>query len=867
MNKEKTKKLAIAAVAVVMAGSMVLPLAACGDTGNGGEAGYVPNTDKLETGYVPNFDAEGKLAYDDGITLRMNVGYQNDNNPARIEFNEKELKVGVTLPDGEAYASGDLKPAWAAASKELGIEFEEAFQNLDNEAQLNTPIQGGQMGNYDLITSSAAAMTQNTDALLNITPYLDYMPNYKHFLDSNPALYYSLTSDFGDSGNAMYYMPYFDGFNDIEKYALAEKTWLADLLSADDIALAAETTTFADQAKAKKAAGAGKASVESYMGKTGNWEVDATDPDDVSKLVKAKIDYDAALAAAKSTTGGLGAAINAAKGSAYTGESGNIVDIMNDVINTTNGAVTGGQLTKILQEYIDVAYTLDGAAYANRADVFNSVSAAWDVDLMVAAMRCVVASPSLVGESGGKLENLYGLAARQGTTQRRTDLTAMAGELYGIRGMESRYEYTYLDAEGEIQDARLSAETYELVDNFSDFTAEGLLYTGDGKEAAVQGNRDTSAGASPLFMHDYSQTQTTAGFDLTDKEDYNVAPIVTPVSKWDVDNDGTHETIMRFTESWRSVKNTGFCISKDGVQNNPQRLSAVLAFIDYLFSNDGQLVMTYGAQSTNGNEDPNGWWYADKATDVTLEDVAEQVSITTSDGQTNYSEQWAIKPEYETQYFVYKNEVYVSMVDYVRAIPKLTDDTLNLFLGEEINGFRLGNESQTNQSAGYSYTNFARYIMGATFPIGNKDQGFEYQCTAQCALDGAGIVSQALASGAIKHVTLSLADGQSMWYMIAPTSFALDSSQQSFLSGSQQTLISGTYFRNSSSGATSNVMLDMALYGLGSSGTYTNTSQNRHNTGAEVVAWLTSETVGLTERIDTLRSAWLQTAVAFGLVG
>lgn len=841
----KTKKIAFAAIAVVMAGTFALSLGACAP-----QSSDDPSAD-LEAGFIPNVDGEGKLDYAEGTVLRMNVGYQNKNNPARIEFNENELKQTVTLPDGNQYSSGKLKPAWDAAGKELKITFEEAFENLDNEAQLETPIQGDQMGNYDLITSSAAAMTQNTDVLLNITPYLDYMPNYKHFLESNTALYYSLTSD-TDNG-AMYYAPYFDGFNDIEKYALAEKTWLVDVLNATADDLAKVTTTYAQQATAKKADGS-KAVIESYMGTKGSWEVDATDPDDATKLVKAKVDYDAALAAAKSANG-LGAAISAAKGSAYTGESGNIVDIMNDVINATNGTVTGGQLTKILQEYIDVAYTLDGAAYENRADVFNSVSAAWDVDLMVAAMRCVVASPVLVDEPEANIANLYGLAARQGTTQRRTDLTAMAGELYGIRGMESRYEYTYLDANGNIKDARMNAETYDLVDNFSDFAAEGLLYIG---ESPVQGARDTTQGPSPLFMHDYSQTQTTTGFKKADYAEFNVAPIVTPVSKWDTDDDGTHETIMRFSESWRSVKNTGFCISKDGVRDNPERLSAVLAFIDYLFSNDGQLVMTYGAQSTNGNEDPNGWWYADKATDVTLEEVAEQVPG---------SEQWTVKAEYETEYFVYKNTVYKSMVDYVRAIPALTDDTLNLFLGKEINGFRLGNESQTNQAAGYSYTNFARYIMGATFPIGNKDQGFEYQCTAQCALEGAGIVSQALANGAIKHVTLSLAEGQSMWYMIAPTSFALDGNQQAQLTSDTQTYISGTLFRNSSSGNISNVMLDIAMYGLGSSGTYTGTSQNRHGSGADVVAWLTSANVGLAERINILSTAWLQTAFYFGLRG
>ena len=847
MNKEKTKKLAIAAVAMVMAGSMAFSITACQPKAPGPDG---DGTGDYEQGYAPKLDADGKLDYAEGTELRMNVGYYNSDQTkaARMTYNSSELTTKVTLPDGKDYSSGSLKPAWQAMQDELKVKFTDVFQNNNNEEQITLPKNDGTMNEYDLITSSAAAMTQNTDVLLNLEPYLDVMPNYKHFLDSNPALYYSLTSN--TTNGDMYYAPYFDGFNDIEKYTLAEKNWLDDVLNASDEDLAAVTTTFAGQgAKKGSEVDATKASVRSYMGTKGSWEVDSTDPDDVTKLVKAKVDYDAALAAAKSANG-LGAAISAAKGSAYTGDSGNIVDIMNDVINATKGDVTGGELIKILQEYIDVAYTLDGAAYENRADVFNSVSAAWDVDLMVAAMRCVVASPALIGEDVANIGNLYGLAGRQPSTQRRTDLTAMAGELYGIRGMESRYEYLYIDDEGTIQDARLKAETFDLVDRMSEMVDEGLLYIG---ESNVQGARDTSKGPSPLFMHDYSQTQTTTGY--TD-ETYNVSPIVNAVSRWDTDDDGSHETIMRFTESWRSVKNTGFCVSKAAVANNPDKLSAVLAFIDYLFSNDGQLIMTYGAQSTNGDTNPNGWWYADKATDVTLEEVAEQVEG---------SEQWTIKAEYETDYFVYKNTVYKSMVDYVRAIPKLTTANITLFEGGEVNGFKLDGVV-TNQTASYSYTNYARYIMGATFPIGNKDQGFEYQCTAQCALDGAGIVSQALANGAIKHVTLSIAEGQSLWYMIAPTSLALDSNQQANLTNDEQSMFTTYYFKNSSDTKTQtrNVMIDIAFSGLGASGNYTNTNTPYHKTGAELTAWLVS--AGLETRINIFRQAWEQTAIYFGII-
>lgn len=882
MNKQKTKKLAFAAVAVVMAGSMMFSLAACTPTGGNGGNGngndpagdYIPDTSHLEQGLIPTF-ANGKLSYTDGTELNINAG-NNSGTGQGIGFGDGELLTAVKLPDGNEYETDDLKPAWAALSEEMGINFVNKYTNKDSNKQLTDAITAG-ITQYDVITASAAAMTQNTGYLLDLSDYLDFMPNYKAFLEANPAVYYSLTSD---SQGSMYYAPYFDGLNDIEKYVLAEQTWISDLLTATDSQLNAETTTFAAQAAAKNDAitdtdangtditiSGTSASVESYMGETGSWEVDTTSLDGNS-VVKGKVDYGAALAAATSESSALGAAIVAAKGSAYTGKSGNIVDIMNDVINTTNGAVTGGQLTKILQEYIKVTYTVGGTAYTNIADVFNSVSALWDVDLLVAISRCAVSSPTLLGASASNLSNIYGIAARRATTQRRVDLTAFVGELYGIRGMESRAEYTYIDKDGVLQDARADAETYELMAQFSTLATEGLLFIGGYSLDQDNAGHDPSVGISPLFMHDYSQTQTVGGF--TD-DDYNMSPILTSVSHWDTNGDGERETTMRFTESWRSVKNTGFCVPIESVRNNANKLSAVLAFIDYLFSNDGQILMTYGAQdTTNNSANPNGWWYADVATGVQLEDVAERVSITTLDNQTNYSDQYQIKPEYESQYFIYKNTVYKGMVNYNRAIPKITTANETFFSGGEVNGIEVndGSSNKLNASA-YNYTNYARWVIGTTLPIGNKDQGFEYQCTADCALEGAAVVSQALLNGTIKHVKLALDAGESMWYLIAPTSFMLNTDQQSTINSAKQSVISGQYFLNNSKTDVSsrNALIDLIFYGF---------DTNRQIIGSETLgripengeAYVTLlNSAGLEERITIYKNAWRQTALYFGLIG
>jgi len=68
--------------------------------------------------------------------------------------------------------------------------------------------------------------------------------------------------------------------------------------------------------------------------------------------------------------------------------------------------------------------------------------------------------------------------------------------------------------------------------------------------------------------------------------------IMVPVAMW---FDGTEGGVfMRFTESWRSVKTDAWAISKAGVEANPGALDKALALIDYAYSPEGQILMSYG---------------------------------------------------------------------------------------------------------------------------------------------------------------------------------------------------------------------------------------------------------------------------------
>ena len=851
MNKKK--KIAIAAVSLVMAGTMALGIAGCvgGGTGTGGGGGGSVVTPKL--------DEDGKLTYAAGTELRLNIGYQKKNQPAGLAFTTTDLSGKSLLADGKEYGVGNLKPAWQGLQDKLGIKITDSFKNLGSGEQITDPITSKTINKYDAISGSIEEIGKQSSEFINIAEYLDYMPNYKAFLEAYPVTMYSLTGN--TSTGAMYAAPYFDGNDDIEKYALMNYLLVEKILDND---YSAGTASYKQQLDAKKGPAANSATdaykalgadstkpyATAYM--TDDYTIETTDPTDPDAKKTVTVSVKPSVAYTQATTSGTplyNAVYEAAGNVAYenTGHSGNIVDLQNWAITKSQGNVTGNQLAKILREYIKVAYTIDSnAAYSEGklSDVFLSVSAAWDVDLLVGLCRAAITDPG--SSQNGDLQQ-YGISGRQTTTQRRIDLVALAGELYGVRGMESRYEYTYLNEDGDIVDARSDEKTYELLNNMSNLAKEGIIYVGglkqvekDGKktyEATTMSSSNT-AGDRTLMMHDYVQTQTSAGLDTTNygKDKYYFAPIVNAVSKWDTDGDGTHETTMRFTESWRSVKNTGFAIPKAAIGNNSDKLSAILTLIDYMFSNDGQILLTYGPQSTvnevvtapsgsnPGVYKADGWWYAEESS-LALNTVVDSTKTIAAYGKV--PAQYVLKDEYKDKCFIYNGKVYEGIEYSGRRIPELTEANKALYHGESIKlqltsgtsaAIKVTSGNLKIQEIKNNFTNYARYIIGTTLPVGNKDQGFEFQATSECGIDGALTVGKAIANGTIKHVKLAVDENESYWYLTVPTMLPLTKADQDELGGQVQNNISAKYFLNKNAvDQISNIAIDMVLYGFGSS--------------------------------------------------
>ncbi len=478
------------------------------------------------------------LVFAQGTILRMATGYNKPN--TGITFDADTAKDGITLANGKTYHAGDLKPTWEELQVRLGMVFEDKFTGAGSATNEYKYWQD-RLGEVDMVAGSASQLTESGVAgnLVNIAEYLDMMPNFKAYLETNPIVRLSITGD--TSTGAIYFSPYFDGVNDIERMPLMRTDWVKALLNGSG------------EFSAEASHNLGAAVYTPYMPTSGKVEIEVVKADG-SAVEKISKDYD---------------------------KAGNIVKIMNDAL--ASGTVSGVQAVNMLRKYIDEAY---GGYYGeNRADLFIGQNAAWDADELVALLRCVVANPQTLNGT----DNVEGLFSREDdNNQRRVDMFRFAGTLFGVRGLESRQDYLYVGTDGKLHDARQEEATYVALERMNALVDEGLISQSfvDMSKESTKTMLQNDLG----FMHyDYNQTQTVYNETvLQEGEQYRA--VMVPVARW---NDGS-EKFMRFTESWRSVKTDGWAISKAGVGDDQNKLYAALKLIDYAYSYEGQVLMSYG---------------------------------------------------------------------------------------------------------------------------------------------------------------------------------------------------------------------------------------------------------------------------------
>lgn len=481
-----------------------------------------------------------KLEYANGTLLRMAVGYNSAK--TGIAFDAEIAGSGVTLADGKTYNTGDLKPTWQQLETVLKVKFEDHYQG--NNSTKEWEYWKERLNEIDMVSGTASTLTENGTAgkLVNIAEYLDSMPNFKAYLEKNPIVRLSITgSTTGSSKGAIYFSPYFDGVNDIERMPLMRTDWVSKLLDGEG------------EFTASASANTKTPVYTPYMPTSGKVEVEVVKKDG-SGVEKVTKNYD---------------------------KAGNIVQKMNDA-----GAMSGVDAVNMLRKYIDEAY--NGYYGTTRSDLFCGQNAAWDADELVALLRCVTSNSQTLNGT----DNINGLFSREDdNNQRRVDLFRFAGTLFGIRGLEARQDYLYVGNDNKLHDARQEASTYEAIAKMHDMASEGLI-SKSFIDTAKESSSTMLENDLGFMSYDYNQTQTLLNqTKLQADQGEKYMAVMVPVAKW---NDGTGDKYMRFTESWRSVKTDGWAISKAGVGDDKNKLNACLSLIDYAYSPEGQILMSYG---------------------------------------------------------------------------------------------------------------------------------------------------------------------------------------------------------------------------------------------------------------------------------
>ena len=539
----KTMKKLLALLLVVM---MVASLAACGSKIDVDQY-QAPAQPQAPAAAAAPAEAGGdeapaapaELTYAEGTVLRMATGYNSTK--TGLSLDAEVAGEGITLADGVTYHAGDLKPTWVEVEKVLGIKIEDKYQG--NSAANEFDYWKERMGDVDMVSGTATKLSEYGEqgVVVNIAEYLDQMPNFKAYLEANPIVRLSITGN-TDTG-AIYFSPYFDGVNDIERMPLMRVDMVQKLLDGEGEFTAEQSNQTAAPV------------YEPYMPLSGKIDIETVKLDGSGTEIVTK-DYDA---------------------------YGNIIAKMNEA-----GSVDGVAAVNMLREYIDKTY---GGYYGTeRSNLFCGQNACWDADELVALLRCVVANPQTLNGT----DSIQGLFSREeNNTQRRVDMFRFAGNLFGVRGLESRQDYLYFAVDGSLKDARQNPETYKALESMNAMAQEGLISINfmQNAEGKTKQYLENDSG----FMHyDYNQTQTLYNdpsqgvFDEGEK----YMAVMVPVARW---YDGTEGgNYMRFTESWRSVKTDGWGISAEGVKGSPDKLNAALKLIDYAYSPEGMILMSYG---------------------------------------------------------------------------------------------------------------------------------------------------------------------------------------------------------------------------------------------------------------------------------
>lgn len=511
------------------------------------EEKQVVENENSEKSVTNQSDENKQIDLSKNIELKFNLAYGNKSRT--MTYNQSSP---LTLSNGEVVTAGMLKPMWSSIEKKFNSSFRDvSIQDSRANDMINTESTGdfsgaNIYGGNSIASELMAYGAQGKFVNLNDLMEKGYMPNFKAYLDANPNVRKAITAYDG----GIYHIPYIAEIGNIARTICIRESWVTKLL---DVASAPydENTSFVTYIKPYFIGD--KTRVGSYGG--------TVSPKDGITITK------------KTTE--------------------NIVQIQNDL-----PVKNGKTLTEALVSYIKRNYD-----YEKPSDLFIGDKAAYDVDEMIALFRAIKANALYLTD--GKSSEVWPFFTRQ--SNYREDLLRFATWYNGYRvhGSDSYESRWFIDKDGKLEYTYSSPEMYEILSIFSDWQAEGLLYS-DFFDLANKGNfrstlygTDSSSTPHYGFMtYDWIASTTSPSLN---KDIIVILPPVAPVNGvW-----------QYYIDNSRVIKPDGWAISVAGsTQEEIERASIVM---DYFFTKEGNMLQNYGLlddiDSPDGYLGPDGKKY------------------------------------------------------------------------------------------------------------------------------------------------------------------------------------------------------------------------------------------------------------------
>jgi putative aldouronate transport system substrate-binding protein len=422
----KFKKIAVVGAFAAVAG---LSLASCGGTNTPTQRSYKDAYSEDEDKDITlNGEVQVYINYKGqaGVTLRDTNGF----------FNSVENKN---------YAKGDLLPVWEELQKKVGVTIKDATEygkSSDDDVYKQVSAAGyksetDSSKNIDLFYNSTGNI-EKMGAAGDADDLLQYvnagkMPNFKKFLENNPTMKKALTK-----GGKIYYTPYFDGYNNIERMFIFDVNLVKKVLDQDD------QTKDTTKNQGSSTTGISAVEFQPFMDDNYNYASDT----------KVKVSKNAALQ------------------EITIKKTNNIIKQQNA---SMNAGASGADLRKQLKDYLQAAfgqYVGEGKLYANYSDIYVSESAAYNTDELIALMRVIKASAELIsGDASTEIE----IACPRGQDKGRIHNVMSMMKMFGIQGMDGEKDLLYYDQDGNLNDAASTKATYEGLNLLSQLYDEGLI--------------------------------------------------------------------------------------------------------------------------------------------------------------------------------------------------------------------------------------------------------------------------------------------------------------------------------------------------------------------------------------------------------